>query len=876
MNTHNSYFDKLKRFIILATIFSQLFLCVTFLFSYFHYREKHYSQIASYQQLHYSNALDSLFVKIEDMLYINQTSGVIDLCSLGNTSLSQKRLRELYKDVQSNSRISCLQDHFFSGYVVAGMYQDRATISYIDDKFPDLNSLKLDMSQLLGNMTTSNLMKRYESIFIFNDDFLKDFMVCANPETYAQLSLAFRNKPVFFTVQENTVCFLILEEDFFHSIFSSTDINQTSIVLENNLGDVIYSKFYKKDADSFSSQKGFNHGIRIEKNGLILYLQHHKPITINDIILFIYVALICGSFIFASTILSNEFSHKIMEPYTILNNFFRLNSRSQSFEPFDYVKFSHSISKRTDISSNCFKTAIYTIILPSMAALFMLSFPMKSSICQMTNSLLSVAHTHIKNEFTDSIDRFIRNTPTNAPNLTNTYLKQRYSVSLNESGNLLVDNIRSIVDPNLLSQFQYFLRTSDINLTSGLIINIEKDLFGEHALGIVSSSADNSWKLDIIKSTTIENSITYSHINYVIVDERGSIITQNVVFDEHYLSKIIDGTANTLVYTDSFPELNWTIYTFYDTETLQYQTRYTFMMVLIIMLSFLIAITIVFWQYSIHFVKPIERIMSFISDTTAMDEEYLNISEQNEVYEMFYLYNQMIKHIEKLNQENLQHKHQEIILNAQIYQTKLVALQQQINPHFLSNTLEIASLSAMKHGDYNTSRIVSKLSKLLSYSFRSHSETTLLCDELENLRIYMDIWKLRFPDRFQYAFYIDPEVESARTLRLILQPLVENCFLHGFATKNTNCTVTISANCIEQYITITIHDNGCGMTEETLNALRQKLKNAGSQPVSGHGIGITNVCQRLAIQYKGASSLNVESSPKEGTLLTLCFPAQIN
>ena len=167
--------------------------------------------------------------------------------------------------------------------------------------------------------------------------------------------------------------------------------------------------------------------------------------------------------------------------------------------------------------------------------------------------------------------------------------------------------------------------------------------------------------------------------------------------------------------------------------------------------------------------------------------------ETNEIEEMLNVYNKMIRHIKKITEDKLSLMREEERANALKIQAELNALQQQINPHFLYNTLEMINLNLLKYGDFSTSKVIGNLSKIFRYSISRANETVALCDEIENTKNYLSIWDIRFPGRFKFIWDIDENLLNRKTLKLILQPIMENCFFHAFDNKSENCVIVLIA-----------------------------------------------------------------------------------
>ena len=205
-------------------------------------------------------------------------------------------------------------------------------------------------------------------------------------------------------------------------------------------------------------------------------------------------------------------------------------------------------------------------------------------------------------------------------------------------------------------------------------------------------------------------------------------------------------------------------------------------------------------------------------------------------------------------------------------EAELRALQAQINPHFLYNTLENMRMQCEIDEYYTISKSLSALGNLFRYSIRWGSNEAIFQLEWENLKDYLDIMKMRFDEDVEYDLYCEPDLEEIVVPKLMLQPLVENCFNHGFKDKLPPWKLTVKAVKRDERLCITISDNGVGVNSERLNRLRVCL--AENKPFRNdiqkkNSIGVTNVKQRIDMICKQGSAVLVESTLGQGTSIKI-------
>lgn len=202
---------------------------------------------------------------------------------------------------------------------------------------------------------------------------------------------------------------------------------------------------------------------------------------------------------------------------------------------------------------------------------------------------------------------------------------------------------------------------------------------------------------------------------------------------------------------------------------------------------------------------------------------------------------------------------------------ELLALQSQINPHFLVNTLRTIfwRAMAMTNGEMNdVTDMIENLTALLDFSLSSPQETVTLFEELESTRSYVHIQRIRRQNQFDVIFDIDEEVLNALLPRLVLQPLVENSMSHGF-NDGRDGTICITGRKEEDLLLLTVNDNGIGMTEEKLNALKKDLQK--EEIESGH-IGLYNTAKRIELYFDQQARMEISSSPQNGTQVLIRLP----
>ena len=223
--------------------------------------------------------------------------------------------------------------------------------------------------------------------------------------------------------------------------------------------------------------------------------------------------------------------------------------------------------------------------------------------------------------------------------------------------------------------------------------------------------------------------------------------------------------------------------------------------------------------------------------------------------------------------------------NAQILnkQTELTALQSQINPHFLYNTLETIRGQALIDDNVEIARMVEALSAFFRYSISRKGNLVTLRDELANIENYMLIQRYRFNNRFSMEVIVDEEDEMAYDFlipRLIIQPVVENVIFHGLEEKLEGGKVTIEVIVTDQNLILTISDNGKGIDGQKLKELNSRIQSDDVELDEGEkrnqrntGITLPNIHKRIQLLFGDEYGVNVYSTAGQGTDVEITIPA---
>ena len=203
---------------------------------------------------------------------------------------------------------------------------------------------------------------------------------------------------------------------------------------------------------------------------------------------------------------------------------------------------------------------------------------------------------------------------------------------------------------------------------------------------------------------------------------------------------------------------------------------------------------------------------------------------------------------------------------------QLSALQSQMNPHFIYNTIDVIRWMAFDiTGSENpASEMLVDFSELVRFGINSEQCLITLKEELNLLKCYVNIMNVRYKDRFKVKYDIEPEALNSRIIKLSLQPLVENAITHGILKRKTVGEIKVKISKKNKMLNVCVSDNGIGMSEENLIRLKNELKV--SALYSERHIGLKNVCQRIKIIFGEEYDINISSVPGNGTTIQFSLP----
>ncbi len=300
-------------------------------------------------------------------------------------------------------------------------------------------------------------------------------------------------------------------------------------------------------------------------------------------------------------------------------------------------------------------------------------------------------------------------------------------------------------------------------------------------------------------------------------------------------------------------------------------------------LSLLLASILAFY-FTRSIVKPIHLLQHHLKKMEkGIWSKVPEMEGTNEVVSLVRSYNHMIeeltKLIDKVYHAELQNQKAQLKVQEreiEMQKNELQALQSQINPHFLYNTLETMNAYGLIRGSDEISEIAESLAYMFRYSVKN-LEVVKLVDELDHIRSYLTIQEHRMRKNFELDVLIHPDFLLKDTVKLSLQPLVENAIEHGMVDGQTAGKITIDAKEENDLFYVIVEDNGAGIASSRLQEIRDFLNATDNDQImdGASGIGLKNIHRRIQLLFGDSYGLQIESELDKGTRITINVPSNI-
>ena len=329
------------------------------------------------------------------------------------------------------------------------------------------------------------------------------------------------------------------------------------------------------------------------------------------------------------------------------------------------------------------------------------------------------------------------------------------------------------------------------------------------------------------------------------------------IYDEYFAGESRKVVVNTISYT------GWKLIGVIPDSTFTRGTINIRYFIVILMLLLAMMLVIINRVVSVRISSPILKLNDSVKEYEAGEKPEIYIGGSLEIRHLGDSIQRSYEQIDTLMKK--------IVLEQnERRKSELDALQSQINPHFLYNTLE--SITWMVEGERNDEAVfmISQLAKLFRISLSKGRTVITVQDELQHAQSYMNIQKVRYKNTFSVVFDVDPALYPYCTVKLILQPILENAINYGVSSMDDCGEIRITGKLTGGELVLAVTDNGIGMSEEEVRLI---LTDSDRIHKHGSGVGLVNVNNRIQILFGKEYGLTVESEPDEGTTVSIHMPA---
>lgn len=406
--------------------------------------------------------------------------------------------------------------------------------------------------------------------------------------------------------------------------------------------------------------------------------------------------------------------------------------------------------------------------------------------------------------------------------------------------------------------------TYDKNGVGAIVININAEELGKIFMTGDNPVTEYIYILDdqgIILYNNDLTKITTSMMDHGIFESdkqlEENIFSERVIDGEKYFVLSVASNAHDNRYVSLIPYA-------------VFEDRLTNMRVGMALLIFICMIVslIVSYIISVKTFSPVQRIMSFLDDPDASGNSAL-LSDNRSGGEVQYITDKIIRMVYLNNDLRIELDRRMSLMKS----VQSTALQAQINPHFLYNTLELINWKAIRltKGKNDVSKMLTMLSNLLRLSTDIDGQLTTIEKEIEHAKLYGEILKMRYADKIELIWDIERNILEQQIIVLTLQPIIENAVYHGIKPRRMSGVIKIHGKLTEcNHILILISDNGIGITKDKLDCLNQSMKE--DVVFDNEHIGLMNVNQRIKMAFGKTYGIRIASTVRSGTSVFIEIP----
>ena len=356
----------------------------------------------------------------------------------------------------------------------------------------------------------------------------------------------------------------------------------------------------------------------------------------------------------------------------------------------------------------------------------------------------------------------------------------------------------------------------------------------------------------------------------IIYHPRQNLIFSNIIQENNQTASTYDeGVHNEefqgeqrVVVVKTVGYTGWKIVSVVSKESLFSDLNQTRMMALLNLVLAIFLMIFVNQYVAVRITDPLKKLEKSIQGIEIKQQPVVYIGGPPEIQHLGLTIRFMVEELQELTDKMVKEQEEK-------RKNELDALQSQINPHFLYNTLDSIMWMIESERYEDAVSMVQALGRLLRISLSRGKNVISVGDELQHARSYLAIQRYRYKNKFTSYFEVEPDIEQYKTIKLVIQPLIENAIYYGMEYMDGEGEIHIRAYTREQDLYLEVEDNGPGMPEEQVEHL---LTGGEKARQKGSGIGLKNVNQRIQLYFGTQYGLEIESEPDEGTVVRIHIP----
>lgn len=412
-----------------------------------------------------------------------------------------------------------------------------------------------------------------------------------------------------------------------------------------------------------------------------------------------------------------------------------------------------------------------------------------------------------------------------------------------------------------ISKQMYNLKNMKEGSIATVVLSVNESVLNTVCNAGLPEDRSNAYAINFIMDKQ-NNILTYPNAFYSGIKLKDGRNMEEFV---HQTGELKNKKIEVNCYEDA--QLGWRFYNIYDRDYILRDVTKTQTLTIIIG-AFLFLISILLIAYTVRLIEQsTEKIVAGIKEVQQGNlKVQIQVDSEDEMGQIADNFNTMTEKVQDLIQE---------VTDATSKQknAEIIALEAQINPHFLYNTLDSINWMAIEKEEYQISEMIRNLSVILRYSVNKSNHMVTIAQMFDWLQKYVSLQRLRFNNAFECETYVEPAAEQLWIHKLLIQPFVENAIIHGFKGIDNGGILRVDCMLSEDraYITVIIEDNGVGMSKELTDRYNDPIM---AVKDDGRSIGLQNAFSRMKMYYGEKANWDVHSIENIGTVITLKIPVQ--